>query len=298
MKGKGQYLFNLKLFYNKENNQNFPSILCLPTFIFYTFSVILSDFLKIMHPKYKNINDNYNLKKANDILRSSFFHTLPTVVHLIASDDETEKYSICSPIEFHTIFLKEIQNIIDNEKYSIPSEIFALETYMKNEESRQLYLQKLHLNNLKINGVETLADLISKLDADEIAHPHLEIIEKSNSFPGSLHYTIYNTDTYPIPQFYGPKGWGPFYWKIFHSLAEKGELNDIYKMDENIKYTLHCYISLLPYIIPCAICSQHYYLNIKPSKILDNLFDNENVKPTMFYSKIHENVTENINRLK
>lgn len=309
-----QCLFNYKLFFDNKRNVKFPAILCLPTFILYTFSIILDYYIQALNPSYQT--NSSTIQSANNILISSFLYTLQTVVNMVVyvddedGDDDRDNNGIQlkSPKELHNIFLFEAQSIINskiknNNKYKIKPSFFALETYITNDISRLKYLQQLFQTNFRINGVSNLVDLLNKLEADgavPLVEGELSFISTATSKfpPGSLHYTTATTKTYPLPQRMGTKFWGPFYWRIFHTLAKYSQKDDRFRKDSNIAYVINSYPSLLPIIVPCPQCRQHYYINIRPSKLSDNLCQLENSTPSDIYSHIHNSVTENLIPLK
>ena len=68
----------------------------------------------------------------------------------------------------------------------------------------------------------------------------------------------------------GPDIWGPHGWKFFHFVA-LGYSNNPSNED---KINFKNFFTMIPKILPCSICSNHYNENLKKHPITDNVLSN------------------------
>lgn len=65
----------------------------------------------------------------------------------------------------------------------------------------------------------------------------------------------------------GPDVWGPYGWKFFHFIALGYPKNPT----EEDKINYKTFFTLVPSILPCSICSNHYANNLKKYPITDEI---------------------------
>jgi hypothetical protein len=69
---------------------------------------------------------------------------------------------------------------------------------------------------------------------------------------------------------FDPDVWGPHGWKFFHFVA-LGYSNN--PSDED-KLNYKNFFTIIPKILPCSICSNHYNKNLEKYPITDNVLSN------------------------
>jgi hypothetical protein len=62
--------------------------------------------------------------------------------------------------------------------------------------------------------------------------------------------------------------WGPVYWKMFHYVTLSYPLSPLPIHMEKIKYF---FCELVPYILPCHICRNHYRKNLELNPLTDDI---------------------------
>jgi hypothetical protein len=68
----------------------------------------------------------------------------------------------------------------------------------------------------------------------------------------------------------GPDIWGPHGWKFFHFVALGYSNNPSNEDKQNYKN----FFTMIPKILPCSICSNHYIKNLKKHPITDEVLSN------------------------
>jgi len=87
--------------------------------------------------------------------------------------------------------------------------------------------------------------------------------------------------------------WGPKAWNLLHSFS----INNNYKIPENKKHNYYIFYTTFTYILPCIICSDHYYdiiHNIEPLE--EEKISRSYIKKFIF--KVHNIVNSILNKSK
>lgn len=272
-----QYLFNVTLF-GKHWDQ-VPAILCFPTFFWYSVQSILNIYIMMNFGIFK-----LDEEKAFRSLIMGWFHILSPLISTIfraAIGREGKYIDIVCPSELHEILWKASESY-KTTKSPIPVELMTLEHYIPDVNGILEYRQLLNSINLTTNNVDNICDLIKYLTMEDYC-PMVEECTWDNP-PDSLHYTRFTTASYSKLRPQGPAEWGPYYWKIFHTIPN----NPPHAISDNDEYTymLDCFPSVLPIIVPCPSCQINYLHHIQPSTIPTPLTDY-----TQFYERIHSLVS-------
>ena len=261
-----QYLLNWRLFLLGEERKQFPATLCFPQFFYMSIISIITHYgipqKDQRHPHIYNIIDKY-------------YNDLESIVNIIFPGNEM--ITLIKP--------KEMKELLSKYETTVP-QIFYLESFIKNEEDKQKYQNYLLSESLKFYKKTDLNEIISYLCQENCCS--LEEIKEYP--PPSQHYVTFNTNC-SIKQLFrnntfGPNIWGPYYWVIFHALAEKCP-------DEMVS-VLDNYVRILPTIIPCEFCRMNYYIHICPSE-LPKITDKTKAKN--LYSDVHAKVTNHTKKI-
>jgi hypothetical protein len=87
--------------------------------------------------------------------------------------------------------------------------------------------------------------------------------------------------------------WGPKAWNLLHSFS----INNNYKIPDNKKHNYYIFYTTFTYILPCIICSDHYYdiiHNIEPLE--EEKISRSYIKKWIF--KVHNIVNSILNKPK
>ena len=251
-----QYLVNWRLFFNEEC-KNFPAEICFPQYFYLCIISI------IQHYFYKN----------DVILRvvEKFYHDLQCIVDSIFPNKK--------------IILKNPKEIADMIKDFKNSEVCYLETFIRDEDGKSNYREGLLQKSLEYYEKENLRDVIAYLCANDCCtvEEKDENILSQTQFPHSKHYVTLGTNCtlkkYFVNNNFGPNIWGPFYWIIFHRLANVCRNKDV----------LNNYLKILPAVIPCEFCRMNYYKYVRPSTLPEITSLDAAV---VAYSNVHNLVTK------
>lgn len=262
-----QYLVNWRLFLLEENERKyFPATLCFPQFFYMSI-------ISIIH-HYCIPNEDERRPLIHAII-NQFYNDLESIVKIIFPGKETI-----------TLITPEEMNELLNEYEKNTPHIFYLEAFIKDDIGRLNYKNYLLSESLKFYNKRNLNDMISYLCDNNCCS--YEEMEEENNPPTSKHYVTLNTNC-TIKQLFrnntfGPNIWGPYYWAIFHALAE-GYNDEIVSVLDN-------YVRILPILIPCEYCRWNYYIYIGPSKLPK--INNKNQAKQIF-SDVHDKVTRHKN---
>lgn len=311
---KIQCLVGWNTFFSDTSSEKYPPILCFPEYFLLMINTarkVYLDTLKIIgykhlfkNPKdiiiYENI-EKIQYGKFDQIKR--FLSSLQIVVDLIFLDNNNNNNNIIKVKPFDVIS-SELMKIVDDELRmgnQPGKDFYFLENYLVDDGDRENYqnaLLQMSLKHHNATSVENLIEILYKegscKDIDKTPIPKIPI--------PSIHFAhqvrISNETDYPKDRI-GPRAWGPFFWNIFHALAQNASQemrvnvrNGCYTKDQ-LSTFLYGYIQYLPLLIPCSFCSIHFYETIHPGAIpySSNVQDYENI-----YNKIHKRVTEKVNQ--
>lgn len=253
-----QYLVNWRLFFSDEC-KNFPAEICFPQYFY----------LCIISIIYQYIGKKYIFLKVIKI----FYNDLQSIVDSIFHNDK--KITLKSP--------KEIETLIEN--FENNSDIFYLETFIQDEESKLNYQEGLLRQSLEFYKKDSLGEIIDYLCANDCCSVEdgSGSVLPRDSPPHSRHYVTLGTNCtlkrYFLNNTFGPNIWGPFYWIIFHKLPTVCTNNKV----------INNYPKILPALIPCEFCRRNYYVYIRPSSLPDITSSDDAV---IAYSNIHNQVTK------
>ena len=272
-----QYLFDWKTFYEKKCCSKFPPQLCYPEFYALAMTAILNWYEFIITttattPKF--------FVDSISLLCLEYFKCIPNMIHLIFGPDS----GIC------VLSVEEIHEIITNYVVELnvsDSSIFFLETILKDRSSVANYRTLLMNTTLEYYRVDTLTQLTANLKLKGVC---MDCDHKITDLPPpSCHYLSYLSNCTPIP-IRGPKRWGPMYWIIFHALAQNLKKRNTTTTttadddDDDLVKTVNAYVAILPFIVPCNQCRNHYYQLVRPGEIPD-LTDIDSL--ISLYQRIH-----------
>ena len=291
---KNQYLFDWKTFYKKKCCSEFPPQLCYPEFYAIAMTAILNwyDFM-ITTTTTTTTNERFI-----DNVRSlcfEYFKSIQNMINLIFGLDSNIR--VITPEQIHEI----ITNYVMDYNISDTS-IFFLETILRKDDSSVTNYRTILMDTtLNYYGVDNLAMLTAHLKSKGVC---TDCDQKITELPPpSCHYLSYMSNTTPIP-IYGPKRWGPVYWIIFHALPQnlkkhtadndKDNNNNDNDDHDQLKKMVNAYVAIIPFILPCSQCRNHYYQCIKPGELPD-LTDIDSI--ILLYKRIHALVNYNIKRI-
>ena len=302
---KIQCLVSWKAFYANTRFDKYPAILCFPGYFRYVVHVIYNKYLetkRVIDANSNKKNEDFIVDTRYEEIQKSiinnlnrFLVSLQIMIDLIfCSDDEN---FIIKVKPFETI-AKELLNAIkeaEMNKQHISYDFYLLEKYLLDENDRLNYQNALLQTSLKYHNAESVEHLIKILyeqgscqDLDQTPIPREPI-----SSIHYMHHVIHSNETPISKNIIGTSSWGPIYWNIFHTLpqnATKKLIQTRYTTDEITKF-LYGYIQYLPLLLPCQVCTLHFYKNLCP----DMIEYNKNMDEYKYiYDKIHKNVTENI----
>ena len=242
-----QCLFDWKLFYNHSGHLYFPAKLCFPNYFAFSVYSILQQISTLN----KNILNEYVL------------HVLPTIIKNIFNNDDI------------SLNYKKLLNIKPNGNI----DMLFLETYLNDKQSIYNYQMALMNELLTYHKVKSISDIVDLLHKKQCCQNKLDIHENP---PHSKHYLTLTNDNNSTCNKIGPSMWGPFYWNVFHTLAENYNDTDV--------DVLKNFIYILPFLVPCTICSNHYLENINFENF-ENHYGN-NIK--LLYNEIHNKVSDKL----
>ena len=324
---KIQCLVGWKSFYSDPSAEKYPSILCFPEFLIYAihnakYAIIKMENIKHLRQRLltkdirvveeeeeKEIKKNSLLQKYEDAVKfqtsiteqiKRFFYSLQIMIDLLFLDD------IIRVKPFDAIineFISAVQHERETGK-ALEVDFYFLEKYLIDEKDRLNYQNALLQTSLKFYNATNIEHLIEILYKEGSCENIDQTPIPRKPIP-SIHYAhqIRFSNATPISNDrLGPRGWGPIYWNIFHALSQNAPKilgannnnnnnnNGYYKEDEISKF-LYGYIQYLPQLIPCIICTVHFYETIHPGLIpySDSVESYKNL-----YNKIHKLVTEKI----
>ena len=210
------------------------------------------------------IKDTVTFQKSVFDQIKRFFSSLQIMLDLLFLNEDAVKVK-----PFETISADITNAINDGDPGNKIRDLYFLETYLVDESDRQKYQNVLLKTSLAYYNVNSVNDLIKLLyekgscrDVDETPIPPTPA--------PSIHYTHQMRESNETPlseDIFGPRSWGPFFWNIFHSLPHNAHrLRNKYDEEELCQF-LYGYIQYLPLLIPCWICTSHFYETINPGMI-------------------------------
>ena len=283
-----QYLFNARLFYKNggAGEGGCPPLLCFPTFFALSVVSLVNNSHTVQSPRQR---------KAMALSADAFVYILPILLRRLVA--EQKPFGLLSPTEIRRrMFVEGQEEEKEDEGEGGGSDgprrrslaRLRLEHYLATETEGQRYLALLEETNLKWNRVPSRHDLVQHLleqgvcrDEKEQEEEEQDEEEEEGEEDDSLQYTTIGTTaaTTRWQGRIGPSLWGPYYWRIFHAIPQDGE-------DEDIRYLVDAMPSLLPFLLPCRLCTDNYHRHIKPST-LPTALD----QPVKLYEDIHRLVT-------
>lgn len=260
-----------------------PGILCFPTYFLYVISTVINHYV-VLKAGFLDKESQSSLK----ILILGWFHMLsPLLTILMRAVGSDLKIALLCPSDIEETLQDAVERYLsaNTNTITLPWEMLSLEYYMVNEDDKIAYRNILKTVNLKMNGVDRLCDLVKCLKYPPVETDNLEV-----SPPDSLHYTRFTTGI-PPPDRHGPEEWGPYYWKIFHTVADHPPPPDDDKNPE-YAYVYDGFPSVLPSTIPCLDCQINYFIHVQPSTIPTSLSYG-----TELYSRIHDRVSDHVHNM-
>ena len=287
---RNQYLFDWKTFYDKDNRSQFPPQLCYPEFYAIAMTAILNwyDFMITT----TSTTTNTTIKRFIDDVRLlcfEYFNSIQDMINLIFGLDSNIR--VVTPEKIHEI----VTNYVMDYNVNVSdTSIFFLETILRKDGSSVTNYRTILMDTtLSYHNVDNLAMLTAKLKSEGVCTDCAQEITELP--PPSCHYFSYMSNTTPI-RIFGPPRWGPFYWIIFHALPQNLKKytadNDYH---DQLKKMVNAYVAIIPFILPCPQCRNHYYQVIKPGKLPD-LSDIDSI--ILLYKTIHTLVNDNIKRIR
>ena len=263
-------LFDYKDFFKKKGHKYFPGLICFPQFFAISINTILTNII---------INEN-NIDAKN--LCYSYFHILPILInHLFSSNYK---------IEVDVNKLIQISKIAQKNK-RLDNDYILLEMYLKDDTSIQNYRKALLDNVLHYHNCETIDHLINHLYRRRCCS------SKENIFydtPSSEHYILLGTrnnnsniiSSIGYETLLSTYFWGPFYWNIFHSIAEKCNTT-------HFQERLLDFLYIIPYTLPCPECRNNFILQTKHFETFIEKYNNnnDNIYIKELYCQIHDEVS-------
>ena len=285
---RNQYLFDWITFYKNKCCSKFPPQLCYPEFYALAMTAILNWYEIITTTPAIAVTT----KCFVDDIRSlcfEYFKSIQSMIHLLFGMDSD--IHVISPEEIHTI----ITNYVVELNVSDTS-IFFLESILKDDGKSITNYRKLLMNTtLTYYDVDDLETFMENLKSQGVCTDcDYNIIKTTHLPPPSCHYVSYLSNSTSIP-IQGPSRWGPIYWIIFHALVENLKTNsDVHHCHHpNLLNMVNAYVAILPFIVPCNQCREHYYQLIRPGEIPD-LTDIDSL--VHLYQRIHSLVSRAISR--
>ena len=291
-------LFHCIKFLNQTSHLKFPPTLCFPQF-FYMCIISMRQiyYVNSFHNTVVNINDYRNILKQ-------FCDHLQSIINILFSPDSNIIVSRNIEEKIYSKTISSIQKLLSsspekNEKDEEEdeddddSEIYYLETFLYDDKSRNNYQKALLHKSFETYGIKSckVEDLMCYLKNSGCCKQQQQRLKEDDEeevatcsllLPHSRHYVIKDSNSILTnTKVYGPNIWGPFYWSIFHGLAENGKTRDLDCLND--------FIRILPVIIPCEICKRNYYTYVKPSKIPEIKTVYECQKE---YGRIHDTVSK------
>lgn len=286
---KIQSLFGWVSFYENTKYDKYPGILCFPDFFATVIGTIIQNYREIEINR-KRYNYDEKTQHGENIfsLLEQFFESLQIMIDLILLVDLTIKLRSARDI-IQKDFLREINGDM-NFKYSH----YTLEYYLIDEESKKRYRNALLEKSLEFYKVTTVEDLIMHLRKEGSCS---DVTCKISLFPpDSIHYInqckFSNVTDLP-GHLRGPNQWGPVFWNIFHTLPQNAKIliRQNKEMKKTISFFLYSFIHILPLLLPCQICTHHYYACINPGE--------RELQPSIdHYQKLYEEIHDTVNAKK
>ena len=296
---KIQCLVSWKAFYANTRFDKYPAILCFPGYFRFAIYVICNEYLRMINiidnneEENKNfiISKDYEQKQKSTIQQiNRFLSSLQILVDLIFSSNDDNVVIRVKP--FKTISAELINMVRDKKNVR---DFYFLEKYLVDESDKLNYQNALLQTSLKYHNAESVEHLIKILyeqgscqDLDQTPIPRLPI--------PSIHYMhlVNHSNETPISDnIIGPRGWGPIYWNIFHTLPQNAQnvLSQTKYSEDEITRFLYCNIQCLPLLLPCPLCTIHFYETLNPDKIK---YNNNIEEYNEIYDMIHKKVTEKL----
>ena len=276
-----QCLFDFKSFFKKKGHLYFPGTICFPQYFAYAISSTFQNLYVAHKEKDRDVR----------ILCYSYFKILPIIVKQLFA----RRYKIEVSIEKLIEIVRDIRR--DNISKIKQSDFILLENYLKDENSVMNYRKALLESALKYHKFNSVNELVNHLNEVKCCNA---IEEKENDdddkcfseYPSSDHYLLdkqnnnINIDHINV---FGTNFWGPFYWNVFHSIAE----TKCQKTNEEKE--LVDYIFVLPFTLPCSVCTTNYIDNVPYfEKCIDEYRESKNKCLKTLYGKIHDKVSYEI----
>lgn len=263
-----QYLLNWRLFL-LDRCPRFPNQLCFPQFFYMAI-------YSIIHHYYKHEPTHLIFKPIEE-----FYNALEIIVNIIFPGNVN--INLIPPKEIEILIrdtVKKLKESTQEEKMSL--EIFYLETFMSDEADKINYQDALLKQSLNYYEKANVHDIIWYISEKNCCNKSVSL---DLSLPPSKHYVTINTNNNFKEELgpFGPHVWGPFYWKIFHAIAEGCTSND------RVLEVVDNYPQILPAIIPCDFCRVNFYLNIKPSTL--QVIQSKNQAISLYW-QVHSDVTK------
>lgn len=265
-----QCLFDYKIFFSKSGHLYFPATLSFPQYFAFAISSIF-------------YNIFFAFKTNNQHLMNVcyyYFEILPVIIEQI--------YGKNYKIEIDITKLEEISNRLKEEEKDSQTnntiDNVLLETYLKNEESVINYRKALLENSLEYYGCNNINELVNHLCNVKCCDKTK--VKDIQEYPSSDHYLLIGDGNNVNKNILLKKGtsfWGPFYWNVFHTVAETACEND----DKLVNF-----IYVLPFTLPCDICTNNYMKKMPYFQTLIDEYQNSKVKCLKnLYNKIHDKIS-------
>lgn len=88
------------------------------------------------------------------------------------------------------------------------------------------------------------------------------------------------------------KIWGPVYWRMFHYITLTYPINPT---QENKNMIKTFFTEIVPNILPCPLCRNHFKENLKINPLTDDILDYK-LKLVLWLSKIHNYVNKQLDK--
>ena len=261
-----QCLFDYKIFFT---DKLFPAKLSFPQYFAFSISSVFTN----IYFAFKN-NDEHVLNVCY-----YYFEILPAIIEQI--------YGKHCHIEIDLTKLEEMSNKFKEKKSKNDNiDNVLLETYLKDELSVINYRKALLEKSLEYHYCNNLNEFVNHLcDVNCCDKTREKDIEE---YPSSDHYLLIgdgnNVNKEVFSERKGPKFWGPFYWHVFHTIAETACKDDEEKMIN--------FIYVLPFTIPCIACSYNYIQKMPIFiELIEEYKKSKDKCLKALYDKVHRKVT-------
>lgn len=272
-----QCLFDFKAFYKKKGHKYFPGTICFPQYFAYAINSIFQNLYAAFNDE---DNDNDNIDEIN--LCYQYFNILPVIIDQLYGPT----------IKIDKEKLIKMSNLIKEKKGPNNNNYLLLETYLRDDDESVINYRKALLKSvLSYHECETANELIDHLSSVKCCYTKEKDIPE---YPSSEYYLLMSVtrkNNVNVNELFmninqPTKFWGPFYWNVFHSIAEK----EINLQPEN-KSKLIDFICVLPYTLPCSMCTFNYIDKMTYFLQLIDKYEKSHKKCIKtLYEKIHDKI--------